>query len=194
MKKVLLASVLAIASFPGHDARADYAGWEKWLGLDGRAYAEMVVETTEGRKAFCSAYPSHSVCAGYTYRAKYDTRDWGPPELVPLPSPRPAKLAQNNTPRGHADVEIPAQYRGAWCPTNWETIYKRCSKKDAHFIIDRTSWGVADEEGEECQLISVRKSRYGGHRLSATCQSEENPPYEGEERWWIGSNGTRLQK
>ena len=38
MKKLLLTSVLAIASFPGY-SHADYAWWEHWLGLDGRAYA-----------------------------------------------------------------------------------------------------------------------------------------------------------
>src|SRR5262245_37482710 len=78
------------------------------------AHAAMHVETTEGPKDFCSAFPNHSICAGYTYRPQYDTRPWEPsdsnppPQLdylpdagedkgvcAPLPQPRPPKLGRS---------------------------------------------------------------------------------------------------
>jgi len=74
-------------------------------------------------------------------------------------------------------VEIPKQYRGAWCQTKWKTIYKRC--RSADFIeIGRTWWGV-DDEG--CTLSAIRKSKYGGHRLFGICQRTDPGP---EDKAW----------
>jgi hypothetical protein len=90
-------------------------------------------------------------------------------------------------------VEIPKQYRGEWCATKWKTIYKRCRSADA-FSVLRDAWGVDDES---CTLTAIRKSRYGGHRLFGTCSRADPTPeqkaYSTEERWWLGSNNTRLQ-
>ena len=88
-------------------------------------------------------------------------------------------------------VEIPKQYRGAWCETRWQTIYERCSSAD--FKIKRTYWTTVESN---CKVLSVRKSRYGGHRLLATCEGDEGSrdmPTRVEVRWWLGTNNTRLQ-
>jgi hypothetical protein len=87
-------------------------------------------------------------------------------------------------------IEIPKQYRGEWCMTKWSTIYQRCKRGD--FIILLKGWSMEDND---CQLVSVQKSKYGGHRLQANCEKADdpNPKYRVEERWWLGSNGTRLQ-
>jgi hypothetical protein len=88
-------------------------------------------------------------------------------------------------------VEIPKQYRGAWCETNWRTIYKRCLSAD--FEIKRTYWTTVEPT---CTLSAIRKSKYGGHRLSAICKSDEGSrdmPNHAEVHWWLGSNNTRLQ-
>src|SRR5262249_25338235 len=90
-------------------------------------------------------------------------------------------------------AEIPKQYRGEWCATKWKTIYKRCRSGNA-FSVLRDAWGVDDES---CTLTAIRKSRYGGHRLFGTCSRADPTPeqkaYSTEERWWLGSNNTRLQ-
>src|SRR5262245_60116229 len=39
-------------------------------------------------------------------------------------------------------AEIPKQYHGFWCPTKWNTIFKRCSAAD--FEITRTYWTGVD--------------------------------------------------
>jgi len=99
MKKLLLTSIAAL------------------FLATGTAHAAMYVETIEGPKDFCSAFPNHSICAGYTYRPEYDTQPWEaadpnpPPEFyclpdagedkgvcAPLPRPRPPKLG------AHADI------------------------------------------------------------------------------------------
>jgi hypothetical protein len=90
-------------------------------------------------------------------------------------------------------AEIPKQYHGAWCQTKWKTIYKRC--RSADFIeIGRTWWGI-DDEG--CTLSTIRKSKYGGHRLFGICRRADPTPedqdYRTEERWWLSSNNMRLQ-
>jgi hypothetical protein len=88
-------------------------------------------------------------------------------------------------------VEIPKQYRGAWCETKWQTIYKRCP--DADFEVKRTYWTTVEST---CNVLSVRKSKYGGHRLLATCEADEGSrdmPNHVEVRWWLGTNNTRLQ-
>jgi hypothetical protein len=91
------------------------------------------------------------------------------------------------------DAVIPKQYRGEWCATKWKTIYKRCRSGNA-FSVLRDAWGVDDES---CTLTTIRKSRYGGHRLFGTCSRADPTPeqkaYSTEERWWLGSNNTRLQ-
>jgi hypothetical protein len=61
-------------------------------------------------------------------------------------------------------VEIPKQYRGEWCLTQWQTIYKRCPSGEV--IIDRTSWSSEDEA---CTYSAIRKSKHGGHILSGVC-------------------------
>jgi hypothetical protein len=95
------------------------------------------------------------------------------------------------TEAAHA-VEIPKQYRGEWCSTQWETIYKRCPSGEV--IIDRTSWSVEDET---CTYSAIRKSKYGGHRLFGICRRADPGPKDQdkrtEERWWLGSNNMRLQ-
>jgi hypothetical protein len=88
-------------------------------------------------------------------------------------------------------VEIPKQYRGAWCETKWRTIYKRCPSAD--FEIKRTYWTTVEST---CTLSAIRKSKYGGHRLSAVCEADEGSrdmPNHAEVRWWLGTNNTRLQ-
>jgi hypothetical protein len=88
-------------------------------------------------------------------------------------------------------VEIPKQYRGAWCETKWQNIYKRCS--DADFEVKRTYWTTVEST---CNVLSVRKSKYGGHRLLAICEGDEGSrdmPNRVEVRWWLGTNNTRLQ-
>jgi hypothetical protein len=97
------------------------------------------------------------------------------------------------TTRAARGAEIPKQYRGEWCQTKWQTIFKRCKTGDALTVL-RQVWGV-DDEG--CELVSIRKSKYGGHRLFGTCRRTDPGPgdhdYRTEQRWWLGSNGTRLQ-
>jgi hypothetical protein len=88
-------------------------------------------------------------------------------------------------------VEIPKQYRGAWCETKWQTIYKRCPSAD--FEVERTFWTTVEST---CTVLSVRKSKYGGHRLLATCEGDEGSrdmPSRVEVRWWLGTSNTRLQ-
>jgi hypothetical protein len=87
-------------------------------------------------------------------------------------------------------VEIPKQYRGEWCLTQWQTIYKRCPSGEV--IIDRTSWSSEDEA---CNCSAIRKSKYGGHILSGVCRDDggAGKGKRTEERWWLGSNNTRLQ-
>jgi hypothetical protein len=88
-------------------------------------------------------------------------------------------------------VEIPKQYRGAWCETKWQTVYKRCSAAD--FEVARTYWTTVEST---CNVLSVSKSKYGGHRLIAKCEADEGSrdmPNRVEVRWWLGSNNTRLQ-
>src|SRR5262245_46280943 len=88
-------------------------------------------------------------------------------------------------------VEIPKQYRGAWCDTKWPTIYKRCSGAD--FEITRTYWTTVEST---CTVLAIHKSKYGGHRLLAKCEADEGSrdmPKRAEVRWWLGSNNTRLQ-
>jgi hypothetical protein len=90
-----------------------------------------------------------------------------------------------------AHVEIPKQYRGAWCETKWQTIYKRCPGAD--FEVKRTYWTTVEST---CNVLSVRKSKYGGHRLLAICEGDEGSrdmPNRVEVRWWLGTNNTRLQ-
>jgi hypothetical protein len=87
-------------------------------------------------------------------------------------------------------VEIPKQYHGQWCATEWNTIYKRCPVGE--LIIDQTAWSSDDSD---CHVHSVRKSKYGGHVLSGVC-TEDSAVRKGtptEERWVLGSNNTRLQ-
>ena len=88
-------------------------------------------------------------------------------------------------------AEIPKQYRGAWCETKWQTIYKRCPSAD--FEVKRTYWTTVEST---CTPSAVRKSRYGGHRLLAICEGDEGSrdmPNRVEVRWWLGTNNTRLQ-
>jgi hypothetical protein len=92
-------------------------------------------------------------------------------------------------------VEIPKQYRGDWCQTKWQTVYKRGLKdcSGAELEIRRTYWNTVEST---CNVLSVRKSKYGGHRLLATCEADEGSrdmPPRVEVRWWLGTNNTRLQ-
>jgi hypothetical protein len=87
--------------------------------------------------------------------------------------------------------EVPKQYRGEWCKTNWQTIYKRC--KSGELIIDSTDWHNGQDWG--CALRTARVSKYGGHVVTGSCNQADI--YEGlvmSERWWLGSKGTRLQR
>src|SRR5262245_32084243 len=87
-------------------------------------------------------------------------------------------------------AEIPKQYRGEWCLTQWKTIYKRCDAGDLK--VDRAGWSVEDED---CTLSAIRKSKYGGHILSSVCNRDdlEYKNRRGKERWWLGSNNTRCK-
>jgi hypothetical protein len=88
-------------------------------------------------------------------------------------------------------AEIPKQYHGAWCQTKWKAIYKRCPGAD--FEVTRTYWTTVEST---CEVLSVRKSKYGGHRLVAKCEGDkgsQDMPDRVEVRWWLGSNNTRLQ-
>jgi hypothetical protein len=92
-------------------------------------------------------------------------------------------------------VEIPKQYRGDWCQTKWQTVYKRGLKdcSGAELEIRRTYWNTVEST---CNVLSVRKSKYGGHRLLATCEADEGSrdmPPRVEVRRWLGTNNTRLQ-
>ena len=92
-------------------------------------------------------------------------------------------------------VEIPKQYRGDWCQTKWQTIYKRGLKdcSGAELEIRRTYWNTVEST---CTLSAIRKSKYGGHRLLAICEGDEGSrdmPNRVEVRWWLGTNNTRLQ-
>jgi hypothetical protein len=96
-------------------------------------------------------------------------------------------------------AEISKQYRGTWCYTEWRTIYERCSGETGIVFteINSTTWG-------ECTLTGISRSKYGGHKLLGTCTRGVYPIPENrgirhlrhkftEERWWLGSNNTRLQ-
>jgi hypothetical protein len=88
-------------------------------------------------------------------------------------------------------AEIPKQYRGLWCQTKWNTIWKRCP--DGELEIARRGWGMEDED---CALTAIRKSKYGGHILFGKCRGPDDPEggtHPTEERWWLGSNNMRLQ-
>jgi hypothetical protein len=89
-------------------------------------------------------------------------------------------------------AEIPKQYRGTWCYTEWRTIYERCSDETGivFSVITSTAWG------DECTLTAISRSKYGGHKLLGTCRSANPAPGSRkpmEERWWLGSNNTKLQ-
>jgi hypothetical protein len=91
-------------------------------------------------------------------------------------------------------LRVPRQYQGAWCATKWHTIFRRCETEaeGLAFEIERTFWGT-DDQG--CTLTAIRKSRYGGHRVTGRCTHADSgkPDWIAEERWWLGSHGTRLQ-
>jgi hypothetical protein len=72
------------------------------------------------------------------------------------------------TSAAHA-AEIPKQYRGTWCYTEWQTIYERCSGKTGIVFteIKSTAWG------SDCTLTAISKSKHGGHRLLGTCRSAD---------------------
>jgi hypothetical protein len=111
-----------------------------------------------------------------------EDNNWGPP---------PKTQAEADRILGPRPVEIPKQYRGAWCETKWSTIYKRCSAAD--FEITRTYWTTVEST---CTVLAIHKSKYGGHRLVAKCEADEGSrdmPKRAEARWWLGTNNTRLQ-
>jgi hypothetical protein len=94
----------------------------------------------------------------------------------------------------------PPQYRGTWCDTTWQTIYRRChGKKDEDrniaFMITRDSVGWEDLV---CEIKAVRKSSNGEHRVSLECRkiddTIEDRVTRTVERWRLGTNGTRLQR
>jgi hypothetical protein len=91
-------------------------------------------------------------------------------------------------------ADIPQQYRGHWCDTKWETILRRCTERDEFtMIIGRDGYGIEDWE---CTFEIVRKDeRYGGHRIWMMCRDDggAGKGQRSQERWWLGSHGTRLQ-
>ena len=170
MKRLLLsATLLAALSWQPLPAQAK-------IPLDLRRGDEIGQE--------CRPHSKNCVCDndetgnGCVLRRAADIKS--PARWVPLPRPHPSMAA-----------DIPQQYRGHWCETKWRTIYKRCTAGD--MIVERDGWGVEDEG---CTFQSVRSDkRYGGHRTVSVCQHVDSPdpPRRSEERWWLGSNGTRLQ-
>jgi len=90
-------------------------------------------------------------------------------------------------------AEIPLQYRSAWCATNWGTIYRRCQERDrgVQFTIDRQT---VTSEDTVCKPSAVRKGN-GEHKVWLTCRDDGGVgrSSEEQERWRLGSNGTRLQ-
>jgi hypothetical protein len=98
-----------------------------------------------------------------------------------------------------AEPIVPPQYRGAWCSTAWQTIYRRCRDKndESHsmaFMIDRD--GVGSEDSF-CKITAFRKSNNGEHRVALECQkvdpTDKDRVTRSVERWRLGTNGTRLQ-
>ena len=96
-------------------------------------------------------------------------------------------------------ASTPPQYRGMWCSTAWQTIFRRCrDKKDEGrhiaFMITRDSVGWEDEV---CEITAVRKNG-GEHRVWLECRAVDPSPKDhvtrGVERWRLGTNGTRLQR
>jgi hypothetical protein len=87
----------------------------------------------------------------------------------------------------------PPQYRGAWCNTKWQTIYRRCPEGSAKwsFTIRRN---LVLTEDSACEITAFRKSSNGERRVWLKCQQADVEGYtSGVERWRIGTNGTRLQ-
>jgi hypothetical protein len=91
-------------------------------------------------------------------------------------------------------VQVPPQFRGRWCRSTWETIYRRCREQadEWQFTIDRAT--LTTEEST-CRPLAIRKTG-GEYRVRLACKfdegSQDMPPLS-LERWRIGSNGTRLQ-
>ena len=104
-------------------------------------------------------------------------------ETIPLPRPRPAIL-----------VNVPWQYRGLWCPTNWETIYKRCREPNGEDGMDVTANEVSWGEGT-CTPLGFIAMR-GRHKVWLTCRVFEISQEHGRrqiQRWRLFANGHRLQ-
>jgi len=93
---------------------------------------------------------------------------------------------------GEREVEIPPQYRGAWCTTKWTDIYRRCRESDrgVEFIIERHGWSSEDWA---CKPLAARKGN-GEHRMQLLCRDDGGvgKAETREERWRLGTNGTRL--
>jgi hypothetical protein len=101
-----------------------------------------------------------------------------------------------SAPRAVAEPLVPSQYRGAWCTTTWQTIYRRCPEASTGwaFTISRDGTYVDDES---CKVTALRKSSHGEHRVWLECEKTDPAPSDsptvGVERWRLGTNGTRLQ-
>jgi hypothetical protein len=77
-------------------------------------------------------------------------------------------------------ADIPQQYRGHWCETKWQTIFRRCAKSGDEMtpsmVVGRNGYGVEDEG---CTVQTVRKDkRYGGHRISMMCEHVDSGPHQ----------------
>src|SRR5262249_34106461 len=82
-----------------------------------------------------------------------------------------------------AQSKCQSNIAGSWCQTKWETIYKRCSDPAPipGFVVERTSWSSGTGDEVTCTLKAVRKSKYGGHRLSAVCHKTDD-----DKGWHVG--------
>jgi hypothetical protein len=87
-------------------------------------------------------------------------------------------------------VETSPQYRGAWCSTKWNTVYRRCKEFDDGWTLTINRQTVMSED-QVCELSAVRKGS-GEHRVWLSCRSDAGDS-KSQERWRLGTNRTRLQ-
>jgi hypothetical protein len=90
----------------------------------------------------------------------------------------------------------PPQYRGAWCNTTWQTIYRRCPEGSTKWSFTISRDGSYSEDSG-CKITALRKSSHGEHRVWLECRKiddvVEDRVTRTVERWRLGTNGTRLQ-
>jgi hypothetical protein len=68
-------------------------------------------------------------------------------------------------------VETPPQYRGAWCSTKWNTVYRRCKEFDDGWTLTINRQTVMSED-QVCELSAVRR---GVVNTGCGCHVEVTP-------------------